>query len=139
MIISSTQICTVLSEHRQLLDPALESEKYEEATRIVAEEILRLPNFTKAQWIIFAKTGETESGLTSIYQVRTKEEGVLLGEIRWFGMFRSYSFFPAPDTIYETRCLADISNFIENLMKLHRQSKNQGQKPRQQSGQQITP
>lgn len=87
----------------------------------VADQLLGTPAVVPAKWITFAVTGSSESGKTHIYQVRTKTENpVLLGEIKWEGHFRSYAFFPQPNTVYEPQCLNDITNFIESLMFLRK-------------------
>lgn len=89
----------------------------------VADAILQPPVISEAKWLNFIRTGQSESGKTSIYQVRAKEQGVLLGEIRWYGAFRCYCFYPQPNTIFETQCLDDITNFINALMLLKNEKK----------------
>ena len=54
---------------------------------------------------------------TNVYAVRNKKSGVLLGEIKWYGSFRQYCFFPANDTVFDRRCMNDINNYINKLMK----------------------
>jgi len=46
----------------------------------------------------------------------------LLGEIKWFGRWKQYSFFPESDTVWNRECLDDINRFISQLM-LERQLK----------------
>jgi hypothetical protein len=70
---------------------------------------------TESKWIIFDKVADT--GKTSIYEVRTKDGYTLLGRVKWFGRWRKYSFFPMPETVYETTCLTDIVTFINELMQ----------------------
>lgn len=53
---------------------------------------------------------------TSTYQVVSKEGAGVLGEIKWYASWRKYSFFPAANTLYETKCLTDIVEFIDHLM-----------------------
>ncbi len=54
---------------------------------------------------------------TSVYNVTAKEHGEVLGQIKWFGRWRTYSFFPANDTVFERTCLHDVINFIDGLMQ----------------------
>jgi hypothetical protein len=70
-----------------------------------------------------------EKRKTKIWQVRAKEDGAFLGEVRWFGRWRGYSYFPYNDTIYEHRCLRDIAEFVESKSKAHR--KGWGKKKQQ--------
>lgn len=49
---------------------------------------------------------------TNIYEVLT-EDNTKLGEIRWFGRWRKYCFYPWTQTIYEETCMRDIAQFIE--------------------------
>jgi len=69
----------------------------------------------EANWIAFHLYEDT--GKTKKYLVVTKEcFPKKLGEIKWFGKWRKYSFFPEPNTIFENQCLNDIIKFIEKLM-----------------------
>lgn len=55
---------------------------------------------------------------TDVYNVMTKGDGdIVLGQTRWFSRWRTYSFFPCNDTVYESKCLADIIQFMKELMK----------------------
>ena len=69
----------------------------------------------ESKWIIFSLYEDT--GKTKKYYVFTKDfVSLKLGEIKWFGRWRQYSFFPEPNTVFEKQCLKDITNFIETLM-----------------------
>lgn len=54
---------------------------------------------------------------TAIYNVVTKENDCTIGQIRWFGQWRKYSFFPYNDTVWESKCLIDIVQFMNELMQ----------------------
>ena len=71
-----------------------------------------------SKWIEFVHWRET--GKTSVWQVVTKDGGVVIGEVKWFGRWRGYAFFPKPDTIYEATCLRDIADFIKAQMDARR-------------------
>ena len=60
---------------------------------------------------------------TSIWHVVAKEGGMVLGEIRWWGRWRGYAFFPRPNTLYESTCLSDIAGFISEAMSKRRASR----------------
>ena len=38
---------------------------------------------------------------------------VFLGEVKWFGRWVKYGFYPAPDCVFEATCLREIADFIE--------------------------
>ncbi len=64
-------------------------------------------------------------GKTLVWEVRTNDSekkersGMFLGEVKWFGRWRRYSFFPYVDTIYEQKCLREIASFIESRTREH--------------------
>lgn len=74
---------------------------------------------------------QSESGKTIIYNVWTDAGSthtsgvstVLLGEIRWYGAWRKYAFFPSQQTLFEEVCLREIAMFIENRTQAHRREK----------------
>lgn len=52
---------------------------------------------------------------TDIIGVWSKKSGEILGEIKWFGRWGQYSFFPRSETIFNTECLNDILKYIKML------------------------
>lgn len=64
---------------------------------------------------------------TQTFLVRNKESDFVLGEVKWYGPFRQYSFFPAQNTVFEKTCMSDITRFIIQLMN-ERALKRAGQK-----------
>lgn len=73
-----------------------------------------------SRWIIMVQ--QPSPGKTTIWKVVSKEGNFHLGTIKWFTNWRKYSFFPEPQTIFETDCLTDISNFMQQLMLERRAS-----------------
>lgn len=65
------------------------------------------------------KEGEPNEN-TKRWNVLTKDESIVLGEIKWFSRWYCYSFFPANDTLFEKTCLRDIANFCEEETKKKR-------------------
>lgn len=63
------------------------------------------------------------TGKTLVWGIYTKDNAIKLGEIRWFGAWRKYSFFPEAETVYEQVCLREIAGFIEEQTKAHRKAK----------------
>lgn len=71
---------------------------------------------TETRWLQFFDFGLSDSGKTRRWTVRVKESGDILGEIRWFGRWRRYAFFPGPGTVFEQDCLRDLAAFCEARM-----------------------
>jgi len=67
------------------------------------------------KWLSIVVLDRTDK--TTRYEVRNSENNVLLGIIKWFGAWRKYAFFPYPDTVFETQCLSDITQFLKDLME----------------------
>jgi hypothetical protein len=74
-----------------------------------------------SSWITFEHQGDSVSGRTRLYVVRAKG-GEGLGEVRWFGRWSQYAFFPFGGTVFEQDCLRDIATFCEQRTKEHRQA-----------------
>jgi len=49
-----------------------------------------------------------------VYSVRN---GTLLGQIKWWGAWIQYAFFPEPGTLFNVQCMKDICAFIKGLMR----------------------
>ena len=60
---------------------------------------------------------ETPEGRkTSVVGVYSTLHGDLLGQIKWFGRWRQYAFFPGAGTAWNPDCLRDINGRIGALM-----------------------
>ena len=70
------------------------------------------------EFLYMDKTKKTE-----IYGVGSKNHGILLGEIKWFGRWRQYCFFPYKNTVFNIGCLNDINAFIKELMEERKRPK----------------
>jgi hypothetical protein len=69
-----------------------------------------------AKWIEFLESSVNIGRKTKIFLVRNKEHGSYIGEVKWYGPWRQYSFFPSPNCVFERQCLMDIAHFINQLM-----------------------
>jgi hypothetical protein len=61
---------------------------------------------------------------TNKYQVVSKNNNILLGDIKWYGPWRKYCFFPSNDTIFETQCLSDIIHSLNRIQIDYKERKN---------------
>lgn len=71
------------------------------------------------KYIDFLNERASDSGKTSVWDVVTTDNDPI-GEIRWFGRWRQYSFYAAPLTIFERSCLRTIADFCEDATRQHR-------------------
>lgn len=68
---------------------------------------------TDYKYIYFVKIEDKPK--TSVWWCRSKKNGGILGEVKWYGPWRQYCFFPEPDTVFNVTCHDDINNFIRQL------------------------
>lgn len=65
------------------------------------------------------------SGKTLHYDIISARE-VFLGEVRWYGPWRCYSFFPDGGTIYNAGCMQELVDFCKEITDEHRQRPRTG-------------
>jgi len=80
----------------------------------------------KTQWLKFIE--KKPKPKTRVFAVTPKENNCELGEIKWYGPWRHYCFFPTTEieTVHSDRCLLEISTFITRLNKEHADTKEGG-------------
>ncbi len=83
--------------------------------------------WTAGSYIYFRNLGKwptltNKNPSTNTIQVLSEHKEDL-GQIRWFGRWRKYCFFPNTGTIYEETCLREIAEFCVTVTKEHRQKK----------------
>lgn len=59
---------------------------------------------------------------TPIYYIET-HEGIPLGKIKWYGAWRKFCFFPNEQTIWDSKCLKHIIEFLDETNKEWRERK----------------
>lgn len=57
----------------------------------------------------------SEKRKTPIIGVYSIQHGFKLGEIKWYGRWRQFAFFPVDETLYNVDCLIDISWQVHQL------------------------
>jgi hypothetical protein len=72
------------------------------------------------EFIKFRIDGTSDSGKTVIWAVDAKD-GSVLGTVKWFGRWRKYCYFPEPNCVFEQTCLRDIAEFLDIVMKMHKE------------------
>lgn len=66
-----------------------------------------------ARRLTFQDLGVTLSGKTHNWLVVSGEEG--LGNVKWFGHWRRYAFYPRPGCVFDPGCLREIADFCEGV------------------------
>lgn len=55
---------------------------------------------------------------TPIYHIRpVRDDFVILGEIKWYGPFRKFTFYPEDGTVFDDKCLLEIVDFLNTINK----------------------
>ena len=75
-----------------------------------------------SKWIRFCYQGTT--GKTELYYVFAKEGNQFLGMVKWYAPWRKYAFFPQVNSLFESTCLLDITNFLNSLMEERKHKKS---------------
>jgi hypothetical protein len=74
-----------------------------------------------SEYLTFQLSEEPRPGRkTSVYEVIAVRSGDVLGEIRWFGRWRQYTFWPTPGTTFNPSCLRAIASFAASQTEGHR-------------------
>ena len=63
-----------------------------------------------------------EKRKTPILDILVEDEDgpFLLGEIKWFGAWRKFCFYPSSDTVWDNKCLQELVNFLNDYNKEYR-------------------
>lgn len=85
---------------------------------------------TEYEYIYFSDITH-KTAKTKRFFINSNESHFCLGEVKWYGAWRKYCFFPTPNSVFETKCLSDIILFLNGLQnewKAKQQEKKQNQK-----------
>lgn len=72
---------------------------------------------TEYQYISFSLVQNVAKRKTTIWRCLNKKSSANLGTIGWFIGWRQYCFQPNDFTVFSSGCLADIQDFIRQLME----------------------
>jgi len=72
----------------------------------------------ESRYMEFDKIGDT--GKTEVWNIISKSSGFNLGQIKWYGAWRAYCFYPSPHCIFNISCMDDIKKMITELMSVRR-------------------
>jgi hypothetical protein len=65
--------------------------------------------------------GTRPGAKTHRWSIQNNRTGDVLGQVRWNGAWRSYCFYPVPETVWSGGCLEDVSTFIRQATDEHHQ------------------
>jgi hypothetical protein len=72
---------------------------------------------TRYQYIYFERVEAAKGRKTLLFECRNNNSDFILGEVKWYGPWRQYCFFPEGSvTVFNRTCLADVQNFLQELM-----------------------
>lgn len=57
----------------------------------------------------------SDTGKTKKYDTQNKTNGVKVGRVSFYPMWRKYVFRPEPDCLFDSGCLKEISDFIDGV------------------------
>ena len=64
-----------------------------------------------SKWLRFEEMPPLPGRKTKCWLVTARQGGDILGEVRWFGRWRQYAFYPRPNTIFAGSCFTDLAEF----------------------------
>ena len=67
-------------------------------------------------WLEFNMRPHDPKKKTDVFDVVNTSNAVHVGVIKWYGGFRKYVFEPSPYTIFDAKCMGEISSYLEQLM-----------------------
>jgi hypothetical protein len=80
------------------------------------DEIVERPTNEYLTFVEFVPEGRK----TAVVNVEAARDGSLLGQVRWFGRWRQYAFFPADGCVFNEGCLTTINAYMAALMEERR-------------------
>lgn len=60
--------------------------------------------------------------VTVVYGIYAMRSGTCLGEIKWYGAWRQYTFWPHLGTIWNPDCLREVADKCAELTRDHRKA-----------------
>ena len=75
------------------------------------------------KWIQAEDEGLSASRKTHKWRIVSADENrFILGQVKWFGRWRRYCFFPSliDSLVFEQDCLRDLANFLEDETREHK-------------------
>ena len=75
------------------------------------------------EYICVTRAPKDPKRKTTIFEIRNKRSGDMLGDVKWYGPWRQFCFFPLAGTVWSNGCLYDIKDVIAKAMDDRRRTK----------------
>ena len=75
------------------------------------------------KYLVMRKHARPSKRKTDVWEV-VSTSGALLGVVRWYGAWRQFCFFPGGGSIFNHRCLRDLSIFLDRVTMKHKGDKD---------------
>lgn len=82
----------------------------------------KLINCVDKQYLYFEILQYVDKKTYNIFVCSIKSDE-LLGKIAWYGPWRKYVFYPESDTLFDPKCLAEITEMLNKLMEERKHDK----------------
>ena len=70
----------------------------------------------KCEYFVVARTKQSNRK-TPIYFIVNKEEDCI-GEIKWYGPWRKFCFYPDKNTVWDSKCLNEVIEVIQQVTEI---------------------
>ena len=74
------------------------------------------------KYLIVHRLVKKEGRKTEIWRVKSTSD-VFLGEIKWYGAWRQYCFFPEEFMVFNSGCLKDLCRFLDRVNREHKEKR----------------
>ena len=79
--------------------------------------------YRQTKWLRFLIVEEKPKTIV-LNVVNTSHQ--FLGDIRWYGPWRQYTYTPEENTTFNHQCLKDIASVLDTLNAAHKKQNNNG-------------
>jgi hypothetical protein len=76
------------------------------------------------KYFVIDEHGPKPGCKTPRYLVRNKSQDAILGIIKWYGAWRQFCFFPQPETVWSTGCLAGLQQAMGSIAARYKQQRD---------------
>ena len=75
------------------------------------------------EYIAVTRAPKDPKRKTAVFEIRNRRSGDKLGDVRWYGPWRQFCFFPLTGTVWSKGCLYNIQDLIVQAMEDRRRTK----------------
>jgi hypothetical protein len=72
------------------------------------------------KFLLINKQPRAKDAKTDTFNIQSVNGNSVLGTIKWYSHWRRYCFFPTEYTIFDSKCLKEITEFIDEQMNLRK-------------------